>query len=141
MQLNNEPTFSSITLEYHSFRHFNSITDKTTRITTMSPEPVTQSELPVMVKGGVDDIIKENEKKELKLADEYGAPDNYLDADKDTLWYQWHSSIYVKPLRFEAKTGKYVMALKTENHADLGKHRHRGEVQVYTVSGPWGYQE
>ncbi|KUJ06446.1 uncharacterized protein LY89DRAFT_409079 [Mollisia scopiformis] len=99
------------------------------------------SVLPLNGKGGVTEQVKENEKIELKLADEYGAPDSYLDAEKDTLWYHWVGSIYRKPLRFEAKSGKYVIVLKTEPHADLGKHRHRGEVQAYTVSGPWGYQE
>jgi 2,4'-dihydroxyacetophenone dioxygenase len=65
----------------------------------------------------------------------------YIDSEKDTDWYLWTGSIYVKPLRFESRSGMYVIALKTEPHAELGKHRHRGMVKAYTINGPWGYHE
>lgn len=84
---------------------------------------------------------KGNELEELVLADKYGVPDHYLSAQKDTLWYHWLGDIFVKPIRFEAKTGTYVIALKSEKDADLGKHRHRGPVTGYTVKGSWGYKE
>lgn len=87
------------------------------------------------------DRVKRNEQLEDKLADEFGAPDVYIDGEKDTCWYHWVGSIYVKPLRFENRGGNYVIKLKTDPHAELGKHRHRGRVTAYTIKGNWGYHE
>ena len=84
--------------------------------------------------------VVQNEQTELGLADNYGVPDHYL-STHDTLWYHWQGNIYVKPIRFEAKTGTYVIALKCSVDSDLGKHRHRGPVTGYTVKGAWGYKE
>ena len=80
---------------------------------------------------GKIDRVKANELKEDKIATHLGAADTYIDAEKDTLWYHWTGSIYVKPLRFENRSGTYVIVLKTDPHAELGKHRHRGEVRAY----------
>lgn len=88
-----------------------------------------------------DERVRRNELKENKIADRLGAPDVYTDGEKDTEWYHWTGSIYVKPLRFENRSGTYVIKLKTEPHAELGKHRHRGEVRAYTIKGNWGYHE
>lgn len=115
----------------------------------MAPSLETQTpQAPVQAKGtnghaaaAPDDRVKRNELKELDIADQMGAPDVYIDGEKDTLWYHWVGSIYVKPLRFENRSGTYVIALKTEPHAELGKHRHRGEVKAYTVKNSWGYHE
>jgi hypothetical protein len=86
--------------------------------------------------------VRNNELVELKIAEEMGAPDVYVDSEKDTCWYLWTGSIYCKVLRVENRTGLYVIALKTGPHAELGKHRHRGEVRAYTVGdGHWGYHE
>lgn len=86
--------------------------------------------------------VKDNELAELKIAEEMGAPDVYVNSEKDTCWYLWTGSIYCKVLRIENRTGLYVIALKTGPHAELGKHRHRGEVRAYTVGdGHWGYHE
>ena len=76
------------------------------------------------------DRVKANELKENQIADKLGAADTYIDAEKDTSWYHWTSTIYVKPLRFENRSGTYVIVLKTDPHAELGKHRHRGEVRA-----------
>ena len=86
--------------------------------------------------------VRDNELRELKIAEEMGAPDVFFDSDKDTLWSLWTGSIYCKVLRIENRTGLYVIALKTATHAELGKHRHCGEVRAYTVGdGNWGYHE
>ena len=92
-------------------------------------------------KGGAVDRVKQNELKELELADQVGAPDVYVDGEQDTCWYHWTGSIYVKPLRFENRAGNYIIKLKTDPHAELGKHRHRGMVKAYTIKGNWGYHE
>lgn len=84
---------------------------------------------------------KKNELKELAMVDDVGAADVYTCSETETCWYHWTGSIWVKPHRFENRTGEYVIALKTEPHAELGKHRHRGQVKAYTVKGPWGYHE
>ena len=88
-----------------------------------------------------DDRVKRNELKELELADQYGAPDVYIDGEADTCWYHWTGTIYVKILRMENRKGCYIIKLKTGPHAELGKHRHRGEVRAYTIAGNWGYHE
>ena len=87
------------------------------------------------------DRVKQNEIKENKLAIEYGAPDVYVDGEADTCWYHWTGSIYVKLLRIENRSGCYVIKLKTDPHAELGKHRHRGMVKAYTIRGTWGNHE
>ncbi|KAI1342466.1 hypothetical protein F5Y15DRAFT_305111 [Xylariaceae sp. FL0016] len=87
------------------------------------------------------DRVKRNELAELEIASQMGAPDVYIDAERGTEWYLWKGSIYVKPLRFENRSGLYVIVLKTDPRAELGKHRHRGEVRAYTVRGNWGYHE
>ena len=88
-----------------------------------------------------DDHVKQNELRELEIADRLGAPDVYIDSQNDTEWYHWVGSIYVKIMRIENRTGTYVIALKTEPHAELGKHRHRGMVKAFTIHGDWGYHE
>ena len=87
------------------------------------------------------DHVKANELKELELAGQMGAPDVYIDSESETSWYHWTESIWVKPYRFNNRNGTYVIALKTDPEAQLGKHRHRGEVKAYTVRGSWGYHE
>ncbi|KAH8812958.1 hypothetical protein F5884DRAFT_319236 [Xylogone sp. PMI_703] len=89
----------------------------------------------------VAERVRRNVITEINLTDKYGCPDVYVNSKSDTLWYLWQSTIWVKPLRFEAKTGTYVIALKTDPAAELGKHRHRGPVTAYTVRGSWGYEE
>jgi 2,4'-dihydroxyacetophenone dioxygenase len=97
---------------------------------------------PVQVDDSTARRVRNNELAELKIAEEMGAPDVYVDSEKDTCWYLWTGSIYCKVLRIENRTGLYVIALKTGPHAELGKHRHRGEVRAYTVGdGHWGYHE
>lgn len=86
-------------------------------------------------------IVVRNGEEELRIAAERGAPDVYVDGENDTDWYLWQGTIYVKPLRFENRTGTYVILLKTTPEAQLGKHRHRGEVRAFTVQGSWGYHE
>ncbi len=87
------------------------------------------------------DTIARNTEEELKIAADKGAPDVYVDGENDTNWFLWQGTIYVKPLRFENRAGTYVILLKTAPEAELGKHRHRGEVRAYTVQGSWGYHE
>ena len=77
------------------------------------------------------DRVKVNESKEDNIADRLGAADTYIDGEKDTCWYNWTGSIYVKPLRFENRSGTFVVVLKADPHAELGKHRHRGEVRAF----------
>ncbi len=84
---------------------------------------------------------KANEREELRIAEKLGGDDTYIKAQTDTLWYHWVGSIWVKPFRFDNRSGEYVIALKTGPSAELGKHRHRGQVKAYTVKGSWGYYE
>jgi hypothetical protein len=87
------------------------------------------------------DQVKANQLREREMADKLGAPDVFLDSEADTCWYHWMGSIWVKPLRFENRSGTVVVVLKTDPKTELGKHRHRGEVRAYTVQGNWGYHE
>lgn len=85
--------------------------------------------------------VEQEALKDLEVADRLGAPDVYIDGEKDTEWVHWVGSVYFKPYRFENRAGSYVLGLKTEPRAELGKHRHRGEVKAYSVKGEWGYYE
>ncbi|KAI1320652.1 hypothetical protein F5Y16DRAFT_389695 [Xylariaceae sp. FL0255] len=89
----------------------------------------------------MDMNLKPHEEAELKIANEMGAPDMYIDCKKDTEWFLLSRSIYVQLLRIDNRTGMVVMKLKTEPRCDLGRHRHRGEVRAYTTAGTWGYYE
>ena len=67
-----------------------------------------------------DERVAANEQKENKVADEYGAPDVYVDGEEDTCWYHWTGSIYVKPMRFENRSGCYVRIPMNEIRPRLG---------------------
>jgi hypothetical protein len=85
--------------------------------------------------------VARNVDTELLIIDKYGAPDVYVNGETDTDWFHWQRTIWVKPLRFENRTGTYVILLKTTPAGDLGKHRHRGDVNAFTIKGSWGYKE
>lgn len=87
------------------------------------------------------DRAKANELREREFVDKMGAPDVHIDSETATCWYHWVGDLWVKPLRFENRSGTFVIVLKTDSGAELGKHRHRGEVRAYTVRGHWGYHE
>ncbi|KAK5312884.1 hypothetical protein LTR93_011155 [Exophiala xenobiotica] len=88
-----------------------------------------------------NDRTKLNELEELRIAEKLGGVDMYINAQADTLWYHWVGTMCVKPLRFDNRSGTYVTVLRTSPRAELGKHRHRGEVKAYTINCSWGYYE
>ncbi|GMG47212.1 unnamed protein product [Aspergillus oryzae var. brunneus] len=81
------------------------------------------------------------EKAELALADKYSSPDVYIDREKDTCWHPWLNNLELKPLRFESRTGTFVVVLRSLEDTWLGKHRHRGSVTAVTLKGEWNYKE
>lgn len=81
------------------------------------------------------------EKAELSLADKYSSPDVYINGEKDTCWHPWMDNLELKPLRFETRSGAFVVVLRSSEDTWLGKHRHRGTVTAVTVSGEWNYKE
>lgn len=81
------------------------------------------------------------EKSELHLADNYSSPDVYINGESDTLWHPWVNNLEIKPLRFETRTGTFVIVLRAKEDTWLGKHRHRGSVTAVTVKGEWNYKE
>ncbi|KXJ85696.1 hypothetical protein Micbo1qcDRAFT_153914 [Microdochium bolleyi] len=86
-------------------------------------------------------ILNEKEKAELEFTDKKSSPDVYINGDKDTLWHPWVGTLELRPLRFETRSGIFVIGLRTPVDAWLGKHRHRGVVTAVTISGNWGYSE
>ena len=81
------------------------------------------------------------EKSELALADKYSSPDVYINGETDTCWHPWHENLELKPLRFETRTGTFVVVLRSSEDTWLGKHRHRGTVTAVTLNGEWNYKE
>lgn len=81
------------------------------------------------------------EKSELALADKYSSPDTYISGERDTCWHPWHANLELKPLRFETRTGTFVVVLRSTEDTWLGKHRHRGPVTAVTLKGEWNYKE
>ena len=85
--------------------------------------------------------LTELERSELALADKYSSPDVYIDGEKDTCWHPWIDNLELKPLRFENRTGTFVVVLRSTEDTWLGKHRHRGTVTAVTLKGEWNYKE
>lgn len=85
--------------------------------------------------------LSEHERAEIAFVDKYSAPDVYINGKTDTLWFPWIGPIELKPMRMENRTGTFVVGLRSEVAASLGKHRHRGTVTALTMSGEWGYKE
>ncbi|KAJ5995260.1 hypothetical protein N7481_002237 [Penicillium waksmanii] len=81
------------------------------------------------------------EKSELALADKFSSPDVYINGESDTCWHPWHENLELKPLRFETRTGTFVVVLRSSEDTWLGKHRHRGTVTAVTLNGEWNYKE
>lgn len=81
------------------------------------------------------------EKSELALADKYSSPDTYISGERDTCWHPWHANLELKPLRFETRTGTFVVVMRSTEDTWLGKHRHRGPVTAVTLKGEWNYKE
>lgn len=90
---------------------------------------------------GPDSKLTDLEKSELALADKFSSPDVYINGETDTCWHPWHNNLELKPLRFETRTGTFVVVLRSTEDTWLGKHRHRGTVTAVTVKGEWYYKE
>ncbi|CZS79592.1 hypothetical protein SNK03_004264 [Fusarium graminearum] len=88
-----------------------------------------------------ESVLTDKDRKALVFTDKHSSPDVYISYNKDTLWYPWVTTLEVKPLRFETRSGSFVIALRTPVDAWLGKHRHRGTVTAVTLAGNWGYKE
>ncbi|KAL6918491.1 hypothetical protein FSST1_009986 [Fusarium sambucinum] len=107
----------------------------------------TQEEIPStskssdLLKPKAGSVLTDKDRKALVFTDKHSSPDVYINYKDDTLWYPWVGTLEVKPLRFETRSGHFVIALRTPVDACLGKHRHRGTVTAVTISGNWGYEE
>jgi hypothetical protein len=88
-----------------------------------------------------ESCLTPKEREELIFTDKHSSPDVYINATKDAVWHSWVGNLEPKPLRFETRSGQFVVALRSPVDAWLGKHRHRGPVTAVTVKGTWGYKE
>lgn len=81
------------------------------------------------------------EKAEVAVVDKFTSPDVYINGEQDTCWFPWYEHLDVKPLRFETRTGTFVIVMRSTEDTWLGKHRHRGTVTAVTLKGEWNYKE
>ncbi|KAJ5156590.1 hypothetical protein N7492_009393 [Penicillium capsulatum] len=81
------------------------------------------------------------DKAEIELANSHGSPDIYVNGEKDTCWYPWANCLELKPLRFDTRTGTFVLMMRSLEDTWLGRHRHRGAVSAVTLKGEWNYAE
>lgn len=88
-----------------------------------------------------DSVLTPKDRAEIIFTDKYASPDVFIDSRKDTLWHPWVGTLELRPLRFETRSGTFVIGLRTPVDAWLGKHRHRGTVTAVTAAGNWGYKE
>lgn len=88
-----------------------------------------------------DSKLSSLDKAELQLADKYSSPDVYISGEHDTLWHSWVNNLEIKPLRFETRSGTFVIVLRAKEDTWLGKHRRRGNVTAVTLKGGWNYKE
>lgn len=112
----------------------------------MSPSANTTDATAPLPSNSAEDSKQESkltplEKSELALADKYSSPDVYINGERDTCWHPWHENLELKPLRFETRTGTFVVVLRSTEDTWLGKHRHRGSVTAVTLNGEWNYKE
>jgi len=79
---------------------------------------------------------------ELKIADKYAAKDRFIGFNSHD-WHPWTGGLEVKPIRYENRTGTFVIVVGNRNdkEAHLGRHRHRGPVTAVTLQGEWWYEE
>ncbi|KAJ4112590.1 hypothetical protein NW760_004397 [Fusarium oxysporum] len=88
-----------------------------------------------------ESVLTDKDRKALVFTDKHSSPDVYVNSSKDTLWHPWTGTLELKPLRFETRSGSFVIGLRTPVDCCLGKHRHRGTVTAVTLSGNWRYKE
>jgi len=64
-------------------------------------------------------------------------------AHNDIPWVPWEigENFFLKLFRVDAAHGVMMVMLKVPGGAKLGRHRHTGYVQLYTVQGAWRYLE
>lgn len=105
------------------------------------PEPVAATKDTTTLPERPGTTLNEAELQELAFTDKYSAPDVYINAKTDTLWFPWIGPIELKPLRMDNRTGTFVVGLRSAVAASLGRHRHRGTVTAVTMAGEWGYKE
>jgi 2,4'-dihydroxyacetophenone dioxygenase len=115
-------------------------TPATTTKTTTLPERTSQKKSSNLL-DNPESKLTELDKAELRLADSYSSPDVYISGENDTLWHPWINNLEIKPLRFETRTGTFVIVLRAKEDTWLGKHRHRGNVTAVTLNGEWNYKE
>jgi len=58
-------------------------------------------------------------------------------------WVPWEiaENVYLKIFKVDPIHGLMLLAMKTPGGVQLGRHRHTGFVQLYTVQGAWKYAE
>ena len=63
--------------------------------------------------------------------------------DEEMLWVPWEiaDGVYVKIHNVDPVHGLIVAKMKMPGGMELGRHRHTGFVQLYTVQGEWKYEE
>lgn len=88
-----------------------------------------------------ESVLTDKDRKELAFTDKHSSPDVYVSYKNDTLWHPWTGTLELKPLRYETRSGSFVVSLRTPVDAWLGKHRHRGTVTAVTLAGNWRYKE
>ena len=95
----------------------------------------------LLTKDKLESVLTDKDREELVFVDKFSSPDVYINSIKDTCWYPWIGPLEIKPLRFETRSGCFVVILRTPVDAWLGKHRHRGIVNAVTMAGNWRYKE
>lgn len=67
-------------------------------------------------------------------------PDVHI-AATDSPWIEYAPNIMIRYVAFDVRQGSWASIFKTNGPAALGRHRHRGPVQAFTIAGSWGYRE
>ncbi|HVW70142.1 MAG TPA: 2,4'-dihydroxyacetophenone dioxygenase family protein [Steroidobacteraceae bacterium] len=65
-----------------------------------------------------------------------------FEVNESTLpWFDYAPGVQMKLLKINRSTGQFVLLLRAEPGAHLGRHKHYGTVNVYTLRGRWRYLE
>ncbi|MFF1945984.1 2,4'-dihydroxyacetophenone dioxygenase family protein [Rhodococcus qingshengii] len=74
---------------------------------------------------------------------DYQVEDRIVPAgDETSPWIPYGGpGMYIRFLMFDVRRGRFAVLLRTEGEAELGRHKHRLQVDGFTLAGSWGYRE
>ncbi|WP_067927442.1 2,4'-dihydroxyacetophenone dioxygenase family protein [Alicyclobacillus shizuokensis] len=82
------------------------------------------------------------EKRLDKRRDQFALSEGYINASEDASpWIPFVENVWIRHLTFDVRNNSATNVLWVAAGGKLGRHRHRGPVNGYTLEGSWRYLE